>query len=226
MKGGAGAPPDGLLRGGRTTAVLATALVTLLGACASAPQVKVVQNLAPTAGAPYQKVLVVALFEKFDFRRYLEEEIVSSLAAQGVTAVRSTSRMDTRTPVVAQTFIDMVQEIGADALLLTQMTGHAGEVSAKDARPEATLNYWPTYYYNVFEVQQTEYIAPPIMQVSHDLVLGTQMFSVRDRKPVWAMESHSQFVVKIEDGLDYGIFVQEAEAIVRQLVRDGVVQSR
>ena len=52
-----------------------------------------------------------------------------------MTAVRSTSMMDTRTPVVRQTFIDMIEEVGADALLLTQLTQHDMEQSAADARP-------------------------------------------------------------------------------------------
>lgn len=202
--------------------VVLTAAVALT-ACASGPSVTVSQPLETDADAPYEKTLVVALFSSFDARRFLEEEIVKRLEERGVEAVRSTSMMNTKTPVTAQTFIDMVQEIGADSVLVTQLTAYNIEASAKDARPESTWNYWPTYYYNVFEVELTEYVEPKIINMQHDLVLATQMFSVSARKPVWGMDSRAHFTEVVEEGFDYGIFGREADAIVGQLVRNRVV---
>lgn len=202
--------------------LLPAMLALVLAACAGT-QTTVTHPLSETADAPYEKVLVVALFSSFEARRWLETEIVKALAEQGVTAVRSTSMMDTRTPVVPQTFIDMVNEIGADALLLTQLTSLAAEVEQKSARPKATYNYWPTHYWNVFEVQVTEYAEPPRLNVAHSLVLATQVFSVASREAVWGMDSRSKFVEVEEDGLDYQIFVNEAQGIVRNLSRDGLI---
>ena len=93
----------------------------LLVACSSGPQVRRVQELSPSADAPYDNVLVVTLLSSFDSRRYLEDEIVDQLAALGTTAVASTSLMDTRTPVNRDTFVKMVRDIDADAVLLTQL---------------------------------------------------------------------------------------------------------
>jgi len=67
----------------------------LLSACAG-PQVTRVQNLSDTADAPYQKVLVVSLFELFDTRRYLEDALVKELEEKGIAAVASTSLMIAR----------------------------------------------------------------------------------------------------------------------------------
>lgn len=206
-------------------AVLLAALTVacVLAACASRPTVSVSQPLASDADAPYQKTLVVALFSSFDARRYLEKEIVKRLQEQGVTAVASTSMMDTRTPVTAATFIDMVEEIGADSVLVTQLTAYDIEASAKDARPESTWNYRPTYYYNVFEVELTEYVEPKIVNLEHDLILATQMFSASARKPVWGIDSRAKFKEDLDRGFDYGIFEREADAIVARLARDRVV---
>ena len=77
-------------------AIIATAFV--LSACAG-PQVTRVQALTDTADAPYKNVLVVSLFELFDTRRWLEEALVEELKAQGISAVASTSMMNTKTPV-------------------------------------------------------------------------------------------------------------------------------
>ena len=92
-----------------------------LAACAGAPQVTTTVQLAEAADAPYENVLVVFLAESFDSRRYLETEIVNKLAEKGTKSVRSTSMMDSRTPVNRKTFVDMVEKVGADALLVTQI---------------------------------------------------------------------------------------------------------
>jgi len=210
----------------RVRSALVAGSILFLGACAAGPQVTVSQPLSGSADAPYEKILVIALFSSFDSRRYLETEVSDRLNALGVSAVPSTSMMDTRTPVIAQTFIDMVDEIGADAVLLTQLTSHGAEASAESARPEATMNYWPTYYYNVFEVQLTEYVEPPRINIEHSLVLATEAISVQSRDPVWAIDSTSKFVQVEEDGLDYSIYTKEADAIVNRMTRDGLVKKQ
>jgi hypothetical protein len=203
-------------------ALFSAVLVLTLASCAGT-QTTVTHPLSETADAPYDKILVVSLFSSFEARRWLETEIVKALSEQGVTAVRSTSMMNTLTPVVPQTFIDMVNETGADAVVLTQLTSLAAEVEQKSARPQATYNYWPTHYWNVFEVEVTEYSEPPRLNVAHSLVLATQVFSVASREAVWGMDSRSKFVEVEEDGLDYQVFVNEARGIVRSLSRDGLI---
>jgi hypothetical protein len=208
----------------RATLLVATLTAAcVLAACASRPTISVSQPLSAEADAPYDKTLVVALFSSFDARRYLEKEIVKRLEQQGVTAVRSTSMMDTKTPVTAATFIDMVEEIDADSVLVTQLTAYDIAASAEDARPKSSWNYRPTYYYNVFEVELTEYVEPKIINLEHDLLLATQMFSVSTREPVWGVDSHARFKENVEQGFDYGIFEREADAIVARMIRDKVV---
>ena len=198
-------------------------MAALLCGCGGHPTIELTQKLTATADAPYKKILVVALFDSFDARRYLEDEIVRHLAEQGAAGVASTSMMNTKTPVTAETFIQMVDDIDADAVLLTQLTSHAAKHKERDARPQATYNYWPTHYYNVFEVQLTEYVEPPRLETEHSLVLATQAFSVASREPVWGIESSSVFVEVQEDGLDYQVFVSEASAIVQHLSRDKLI---
>ena len=210
-----------LITYGRTLCIVT--LFAVLAACASRPVTEITHELDPEADAPYDKILVVTLFDSFDSRRYLEEEIVKALAAQGTDAVASTSMMNTKTPLVRQTFIDMIDKIGADALLLTQLTSHAANHVERDARPEATYNYWPTYYYNVFQVELTEYVEPPRLETEYSLVLASQIFSVKLKEPVWGMESSSVFVEVQEDGLDYQKFVEEAEAVVSGMNRSEVI---
>jgi hypothetical protein len=172
---------------------------------------------------PYGKLLVVCLFDSFDMRRYLETELVSQLEAAGVAAIASTSMMDSRTPVVAATFVDMVERTGADSVLLTQLIHLQSTGSEATMNPRATLNVRPTYYYNVFTVELTEYVEPPEIRFEHDLTLLAELISVETREPVWAIRTRSKVQWKAEMERDYSAYVDEAAAITRELSRDGVI---
>lgn len=206
----------------RKTLLIAIAL--FIGACASAPKVTTVQPLASSSGAPFDNILVVSLFESFDVRRYLETEIVKSLKARGINAVASTSKMDSRTPVTRETFAAMVDELGSDAVLVSRLVSLQTEAKMKDMRPEETVNVWPTYYYNVWAVDVTEYVEPQAMQLDQTVVLSAHVFSVAAKEPVWGIETDAKIVSAFDEGADYSIFVNEANLIVKQMVQAGLIQ--
>ena len=199
------------------------AIAVLLSACASGPNVTTVQDVAESADAPYDNILVVSLFESFDTRRYLEKEIVKLLSARGVKAVASTSLMDTRTPVTRETFLAMVEKLDSDAVLVTQLVSLNTGAKMKDMNPQSTHNIRPTYYYNVWSVELTEYVEPQSMELSHTLVLATQLYSVLNKESVWAIESKSKIVQDYDHRQDYSVFVNEAEAISSHMSRDGLL---
>jgi hypothetical protein len=169
-------------------------------------------------------VLVIFLASSFDSRRYLETEVVKKLADRGTHAVRSTSMMDTKVPVTRQTFQAMVDEIGADAVLVTQFAAVQTTGTVVDMNPQATHNIRPTYYYNVFSVELTEYVAPQAVDYEHKLSLATQLYSVQAEDVVWAMESNSKILEAFDKGPNYSIYVEEAGAIVTQLLRGGLIE--
>lgn len=199
------------------------AVAVILSACVSGPNVTTVQEVSASADAPYDNILVVSLFESFDARRYLEKEIVKQLSADGVNAVASTSLMDTRTPVTRETFLAMVEDLGSDAVLVTQLVSLNTDAKMKDMNPRSTHNFRPTYYYNVWSVELTEYVEPQSMELSHALVLATQLYSVLNKEPVWAIESKSKVVQDYDHRQDYSVFVDEAEAITSHMSRDGLL---
>ena len=208
----------------RETTLFVCGFLVLLGACSSSTRVVKVQELSESADAPYHKVLVVALFKKFEPRRYLEDEIVKQLSGRGVQAVASTSMMDTTTPVVRKTFVDMVGKVGADAVLVTHLLNLESTSKEVDMRPEATRNFWPTDYWNVFTTELTEYVEPPGVEFQHSLALATEMYSVRTKKPVWAIQTHSKIQQDFDHLRDYSIYVNEAATIVGRMDREGLVK--
>ena len=194
-----------------------------LGACATGPQITRTQELSESAQPPYQKILVVTLLSSFDMRRYLENEVVSHLSKLGTDAVASTSMMNTRTPATRQTFLAMVGEIDADAVLVTRLVSLETEGTMKDMNPQATRNVRPTYYYNVWSVELEEYVEPQAVQFKHSLVLATQLYSVHNREPVWAIESKSKIVQSFDQMKGYSVIADEAKAIATNLSRDGLI---
>jgi hypothetical protein len=205
----------------KTICILGASLV--LCSCGGSQQVTQTQKLSAAADAPYKNVLVIFLAESFDARRYLETEIVKKLAEHGVHAVRSTSMMNTKTPVTRQTFVEMVDEIDADAVLVTQLAALQTTGKVVDMNPQSTYNFRPTYYYNVWSVELTEYVAPQAVDYDHKLSLATQMYSVQLEDVVWAMESNSNIHEAFDKGPNYKIYVDEAGAIVTELLRGGLI---
>ena len=194
-----------------------------LAACSTAPQVTTTQKFAESADAPYENVLVIFLADKFDSRRYLETEVVKKLAESGTQAVASTSLMDSRVPVTRQTFVAMVEDLGSDAVLVTQVANLQSEGTVVDMNPEATYNFRPTYYYNVWSVDLQEYKEPQAVDFEHSLALATQLYSVSAKDVVWAIESQSNIKQAFDKGPDYSIYVDEAKAITSSLRKDGLI---
>ena len=198
-------------------------LLCIVLAAFAGPQFAQAQDSTGAAGAPYENILVIFLSESFDSRRYLETEIVKALAKEGTTGVRSTSMMNSRVPLKRETFLAMVDEIGADAVLVSQLANLKTRGTVVDMSPRSTYNIRPTYWFNVYDVELTEYVAPQAVNWEHDLSLAIQLYSVQSRDVVWAMESDSKIKVAFDKGPDYSIYVDEAHAIVKELHKSGMI---
>lgn len=207
----------------RARALLVFAAAVALVACATGPQITRTLDVPESADMPYRNILVIALAASFDVRKKFEKQVVSQLTEFGTTAVASTSLMDTSTPVIRDTFLAMVETLDADAVLITQVVSLESDLSMKDRSPEATYKFRPTYYYNVWEVELTEYIEPPGMELKSSLVLATQLHSVLTQEAVWAIESKSKIVHDVSRVGYYPFFVDEAKAIASYLSKDGLI---
>ncbi len=202
---------------------LLAALTLFLSACAGGSKVTRIQPLSESADAPYKNVLVVSLFDSFDLRRILEQEVVKELQTQGVNAVASTSMMNTRTPVNRATFLEMVDKLGSDSVLVTQIVNIDTTSKMKDMNPQATYNFRSTYYYNVWSVELTEYKEPPMVNLKHDVLLATQLFSVKTQEPVWTIETQSQIKQNVDQRTGGAAILGEAKAIVESMASDRLI---
>lgn len=204
--------------------------ITILGVCFAlclaacvAPTVTRTHALTDSADAPYNNVLVVSVFESFDMRRYFEESIVAELEEKGIDAVASTSMMNTKIPLNRDTILAMVDEAGSDSVLLTQLVDLEMAKKVKDANPESTYNVRPTYYYNVWNVELTEYREPQGLELTHKTVIAIQMFSVASEEPVWAIETSSKTKRDMNQHMTGTSVEDEARGIVNAMSHDGLL---
>ncbi len=203
--------------------LLLVLLITALAACASGPQVTRLQTEAGSASPPYETILVVAVLKSFDSRRYLEKEVVKALEAKGTRAVAMTSLADSRTPLNRNTIIPLIEQVEADAVLVTQLTGLQTDAKLKNRNPQSSLNIRPTGYYNVFSVEVTEYVEPPAVQYEFGVALRTDLFSADSKESVWAIASTSNEKTDISGPAVYSGYADQAAAIVRALRQDKLV---
>ncbi|MDH3621128.1 MAG: hypothetical protein OER91_09565 [Gammaproteobacteria bacterium] len=194
-----------------------------LSACAGVPQVTRVPVESEPVDAPYEKLLVIGLFDSFDARKYFEKEAVSALEAKGVEAIAFTSLVDLREPVNRDTVIPVVEQIGVDAVLVTQLSDLQTTSEVKTRNPQATRNFRPTYYYNVFSVELTEYVEPPAVQYSFDLALRADLVSVNSKTPVWAVNLDTEDELALDTNRNYSIYIDQAAAIVNALEQDQLI---
>ena len=131
--------------------------------------------------------------------------------------------MESTTPVTRKNFIAMVDKLGSDGVLVSHLEDLKQQAGKKDANPQATYNVRPTYYFNVWNVELTEYVEPPFFGVESSFILATEMYSVRDEEAVWAIESKSQIVQEVSQPRPYGVFIDEAKTITRYLARDKLI---
>ena len=202
---------------------LLVAVVALLLAACAGPTVTRTQPLAETADAPYGDVLVVSLFQSFDMRRFLEDEIVRQLKDRGIDAIAATSVIDVTTPLDRESVLRAVEEAESDAVLVTQLLDAATTARFRDRRPESTYNFRPTYYFNVWSVEYTEYVEPQGLEAQHDLTMATQVFSVATKEPVWTIETQSSLKRNVDRQFSGTSIIDEANAIVRSMARDGLL---
>jgi len=197
--------------------------VTLFLVACGGPSIKKVQPLSESADAPYDNVLVVTLFESFDIRRNFEGEIVKQLQDRGIQAVASTSMMTTKTPVNKETVLAIVDELGSDSVLVTQLVNLETASKVREANPESTYNVRPTHYYNVWNVELTEYEAPQGLELKHKITMAIEMFSASSTESVWSIETNSQISRDINQHTSGNTAQKEAKGIVGAMSRDGLL---
>ena len=131
--------------------------------------------------------------------------------------------MTTKTPVNRESVLAIVDKLGSDSVLVTQLLNLDTTSKVTTSRAEATYNVRPTYYYNVWNVELTEYEAPKGLELKHKITMAIEMFSASSTESVWAIETNSQISRDINQQTTGNTSEKEAKAIVNAMARDGLL---
>jgi hypothetical protein len=201
-----------------------------LSGCANKAHLVNVQPLDKSAATPYNKVLVVGLFKSFETRSLLERAIVQDIGRGTPGAVAATSFMKTTTPLNYESIMAVVKESGADAVLVTQLIDKSSSKTiVKDRNPQTSYkvspaNTYPTYYWNVWEVQIKEYMEPQYLETKLSLLLMTELHQVDNQQLVWAVESKAKIVKDLSRPDYYPFLTSDSAKIVERMRSEGMIQ--
>ena len=131
--------------------------------------------------------------------------------------------MTTKTPVNRESVLAIVDELGSDSVLVTQLVNLETASKVREANPESTYNVRPTHYYNVWNVELTEYEAPQGLELKHKITMAIEMFSASSTESVWSIETNSQISRDINQHTSGNTAQKEAKGIVGAMSRDGLL---
>ncbi len=208
----------------RIYALALLALIAVsLAACSSAPRTQRLETGQAAVDAPYRHVLVVTLFDSAELRRDVERELVRRLTTAGAQASRMSALHSSDTDIDREAVLRQVEAVGADAVLVTQLVRFDTQAKSKNRSPKGSYKFGATPYFNVYTVEQAEYIEPPTVELTYDVAVQTDCYSVLGETKVWSIVTESHFKRDIEDQLDGSRIEAEAQAIVTALARDGLI---
>lgn len=175
-------------------ALCGAVVLILLGACTATSPVLEWRDEAYN-GPAFNHVLVIAVSENLSSRRVFEDTFVRELRNIGVNSIPSASIMPGEEKVEKETVRRAIEGRNVDAVLVTHLVAiEEKEAFMPGPTPATTYGagYWGHYSYawdNAFNRGYYEKY-----QV---LKLESNLYDVATEKPVWAMQSETMEVDKI-----------------------------
>lgn len=196
----------------------ALAALLVLSACATPTEVVTLHHDRTQAGAPYGKVLVVALALDIDGRRRLENLLAEDLTAAGTAAV-PVHTVRGLTPSVLQEDIDSAAlEVSAEAILVTHIVSVDQKVDFEEGRTEVLFECRGGDPADYFLYDSKELKLPDDIKVAHTVVAVSNLYKSDGGARIWTIQSTCFDKASMDEVLQ-----DEAQAIVRQLRHDRLI---
>jgi hypothetical protein len=200
----------------------ALAATLALSGCASTGDrvVKVYEDRAAFAAAPYTRILVVGAHAETGTRRTFEDSVVRALASLGAEARSSLAVMDEAANIDRESVVAAARETGADAVLVTRVVDIEVKSEIEQGQTQAELarrNDVPLA--DFFRYEYVESADAMTLTTVRTVILDTDVFDAASEKRVWSVESTS-----FDKQTAYGVIDGVADAISAELARDGLIQ--
>lgn len=203
----------------RRTAATAVLLLATSGCSSQVTIEKLYQDPAADA-APYRNLLVVGIAGDTAERQRIEELIAGRLADEDVAAIPGYTRLGA-SPVLLQDAIDeAAAATGSDAILIAHLVSATVNPEFREGRVDVKSECRGGNPVDFFLYDHEELREPDSVRFAHEVTMVTNLYDSRSGKRIWTIQS------TCFDKNDFdAVLRREAQAIVRQLRRDGLVAS-
>ena len=184
----------------------------------------------------FDNLLVVAISPNYNLRCGYEHRVVSDLRTGGTTASTSCAHLDPDDPLTVESIEPIVAEIGAEAVLVTELIGREDQLvegGSSETRGEAyykPVGYGYAYrrpYYGGYgryglPVTFVEFTAEQsAFEMQTSVAVATNVFETQDATLVYSVQVTAKKQVTTEQ-----ILYELALNLVDQLRSDGLVAKR
>lgn len=205
---------------GKRLSIGVAALFVVLTAACTVSRTRMVQDHVEAArvGTPIKNALIIAVVDDQQVRAIFEKHVKAWFNAYGVAAATSSDvlPMDADTKLDKAAIVDVVDQFGADTVVITRPVGFAeSEVFSRD-RPRFYYNYYGFYNYAWGYVTW-----PTIYGEDVEFNLETRLYDVKTESLIWAGETQTTNPKTTGEAIG-----QVVEAVMQALQKNGLLPKR
>jgi len=194
-------------------------LLSQLAGCGSQAQIDKLY-LDEDAGT-YDRMLVVGIAADASRQVRIEELIVDTLRAEGIEAVPGHTRLGTSATLMQDEIDAAARDTQSDAILVAHLVSASVDAELEEGRVDIKSTCRGGSPVDLFLYDREELREPDEVRVAHTVTMVTNLYDTRNEKRVWTIQS------TCFDKTDFdSVLRQEADAIVRQLRVDALIEPR
>ncbi len=194
------------------------AIAVALAGCATPTEVVKLHHDKSQPGAPYDKLMVVALAVDTDGRRRLEDLLTNDISTAGTAAISAYAIKGLTPSVLQQDIDDAAAEVSADAISTTHIVSVDEEVEFAEGRTEVLFECRGGDPADYFLYDHKELKLPDEIKVARTVVAVTNLYTAAGGRRIWTIQSTCFDKSSMDEVLQ-----EEAKAIVRQLRHDRLI---
>ena len=198
---------------------VAIGIAFALASCASTTKVERLYQDASARGQNFDRILVVGVASDPGMRRQMEELVSTELSEHIESASPSHTRLGL-SPVITQDAVDMAAEAAeADAILVTHIVSVSTSAEVREGRVEVKSECRGGNPADYFLYDHEELREPDSVSFAHEVVVVSNLYAAASGTRLWTIQSTCVDKAELDSAMR-----AEAQAIVRQLSRDGLIR--
>lgn len=193
-------------------------MALLLGACSAPSKVIKVFEDPAYSGTKYSNILVIVVATNYESRSQFERSMASSLSSPGTSAAAYYAVTGGNDPVTKDAVLEVVRANGFDSVLVTSVVSLESDVSTTSGSPVTKVTRRDDTPVDFFRYDYEELNEPGTISISSKVVLSTSLYSAKDEKKIWTIESTNSGVTEVSD-----LISDVVEKTVSQLRKDNLI---